>query len=83
MNKHSRNDEKNGWWDSKQREVNEWFRILCLLRLVLGEGDRLPPLSESLLTDVTTNRDWGVKFKASESLLLSLSESLGPTFPLL
>lgn len=37
MNKHSRNVEKNGWWESKQRDVSEWLRIRWN-QIVYGNG---------------------------------------------
>lgn len=57
------------------------------LRLALGEGDKLPPLSESLEGPVTPKRGAGKTWRpgVSESLRLgqSFSESLGPTLLLL
>ena len=41
MNKHSRNVDKNGWCDSIQSEVNDWFRAFGL-REALGDGEQLP-----------------------------------------
>lgn len=111
INKHSRNNVKNGWCDKRQRDVNEWLRILwkwgkyyirviykcgrngpftCRLRLALGEGEWLPPLSESLAGAVTPSlggctTGMLLVWTVSESLLLgqSLSESLGPILLLL
>lgn len=64
--------------------------ITCRLLLALGDGEWLPPLSESLLGTITPNLGgWTVEKllwpTVSESLLLgqSFSESLGPTLLLL
>lgn len=56
MYKHSRNVEKNGWCDRMQREVSEWFRILLRLREARGDGEWLPPDSESADGPVTPSR---------------------------
>ena len=47
MNRHSRNVEKNGWWEMMHSEVKEWFRIFDLFLDALGDGVWLPPDSES------------------------------------
>jgi hypothetical protein len=87
MNKHSRNMVKKGWWERRHNEVREWLRTLCRRRLALGEGEWLPPLSESFDGAVTPNLGVGVVLgpAVSESLRLgqSFSESLGPTLLLL
>ncbi len=66
---------------------HERYLLTCRLRLALGEGEWLPPLSESLEGAVTPSRGVGMVPGpvVSESLRLgqSRSESLGPTLLLL
>lgn len=47
MNRHSRNVVKNGWCEMMQSEVNDWLRSLVRLREARGDGEWLPPDSES------------------------------------
>lgn len=53
INKHSRNVVKNGWCDSRHSDVNEWLRIFVRRLDARGDGEWLPPDSESALGAVT------------------------------
>lgn len=86
-NRHSRNVAKNGWCDSRHNDVSEWVRILERRRDARGEGEWLPPDSESALGAGIPKRGavgpptWWCCPGGSESRRLgqSRSESLGAT----
>uniref|UniRef100_A0A182QNJ5 Uncharacterized protein n=1 Tax=Anopheles farauti TaxID=69004 RepID=A0A182QNJ5_9DIPT len=57
MNRHSRKIDRNGWCERMHSEVSEWLRIFERLREARGEGEWLPPDSESPDGPTTPSRE--------------------------